>query len=353
MRKKEVNLFSAHPAEKEKKTRRFRLPAGRFAACIACAAALIFAFAFALPRAGFSEGKFAGEQNYKCIVNVWHIDSFEGGVGSRAEFLLRRAAEFEKKRAGVFVMVTALTAENAKERLAAGELPDAISYGYGLEFSDFSPVDTERESPFGSAGGDVYAVPWCMGGYAVLSRGELPAGQALENAVVSKGKTTQPYAALALSGYTLRDYTEKSPLDAYYCFVSGGADVLVGTQRDINRLFSRDEEAFVTPLGGYNDLYQYFSITSSSAEKKAYAEEFIDYVLSDGVQAEIFRLGMFSPYRELSFSAEGLETLQKERRARGISAFLPAQTYAEFSSLSRRAAEGDGAALKKIENLLA
>ena len=121
----------------------------------------------------------------------------------------------------------------------------------------------------------------------------------------------------------------------------------------ISAILRESESVFVTPLGGYNDLYQYFSITSSSAEKKAYAEEFIDYVLSDGVQAEISRLGMFSPYRELSFSAEGLENLQKERHARGISAFLPAQTYAEFSSLSRRAAEGDGAALKKIENLLA
>ena len=317
-----------------------------------CAAALVFAFFFALPKAGFSERKLAGNADYKCIVNLWHVDSFEGGVGSRAEFLLRRAAEFEKTRAGVFVMVTPLTAANAAEKFANGETPDIVSYGYGVEVKNFSPIRTEKKSAYGTLDGEVYAVPWCKGGYVVLSRGELPPDKTLKNAVVSKGPYTQPYAALAESGFVLENAEEYAPLDAYYRFVGGMADILVGTQRDVNRLNAREESAHITPLGGYNDLYQYFSVTAGSSEKKYYDEEFIDYVLSDGVQKKLTALGLFSPYIDLAYDAEGLNVLQREKGAKGISAFLPAAVYREFSENAALAAAGNGDALKKMKNVL-
>lgn len=355
MKKKEENLFKSAPKKdgeaKKRKKRIARPPLWRLTAAVICCFAVVFAFTFALGRVGFTENKLTGGETYKSIVSLWQIDSFEGGVGSRAEFLLRRSAEFERTRPGVFVMVTPMTAENAAEKLKAGEIPDMISYGYGLNVKNFSPIDTDKKCPYGSLDGEIYAVPWCMGGYAVISRHELQE-QKLENAVVSKGAYTQPYAALAESGYTLGNYTEKEPLDAYYRYVSGSADILIGTQRDVNRLFSRDEEAFVTPLGGYNDLYQYFSVTATSSEKKYYAEEFIGYVLSDGVQGKISALGMFSPYVDLTYEAEGLNLLQKGRGGRGISAFLPSAVYEEFSLNALAAATGDGEALKKMKNVL-
>lgn len=356
MAKREENLFLKNKEKKPEKKRKKFLPERSFfkgaAGVFFCAAALAFAFCFALPRAGYSERKFGGAENYKCIVELWHIDSFEGGVGSRAEFLLKRAAEFEKTRAGVFVMVTPMTAETASERMAAGEYPDAVSYGYGVEVRNFSPIATEKKSPFGTLDGKVYAVPWCRGGYAILSRGELPQDKILKNAVVSKGEYTQPYAALAESGFVLENAAEKAPLDAYYRFVGGMADILVGTQRDVNRLNARGKTVCITPLAGYNDLHQYFSVTAESSEKKYYAETFIDYVLSDSVQRKLPSIGMLSPYIAPAYGAEGLNAMQAEMDFKGISVFTPAAVYEEFSENARRAAEGDADALKKIKNLL-
>ena len=47
-----------------------------------------------------------GAKNYKGIINVWQIDSFEGGTGSRKNFLSDVARTFEKKNDGVLVMVS-------------------------------------------------------------------------------------------------------------------------------------------------------------------------------------------------------------------------------------------------------
>ncbi len=356
MRKKEENLFHKKENEKiEKRRKKFVWKSEypkRLTGTACCIAALIFAFAFALPRAGFSKDKLVKNEDYKCVVSLWHVDSFEGGVGSRAEFLLRRAAEYEKKHPGVFVMVTSLTAESATEKFAKGEAPDLVSYGYGVEIGNFSPIKTDKESAYGTLDGTVYAVPWCMGGYVVLSREELPKDKVLPSAVVSKGNFTQPYAALAASGYTLQNAVEKSPLEAYYRFVSGMSDILIGTQRDINRLNLREESAVITPLEGYNDLYQYFSVAAASSEKKYYAEEFIGYVLSDGAQEKLSSIGMLSPYIDLSYETEGLTALQSVKNAKGISVFMPVALYSEFSENALLAAGGDAAALKKMKNML-
>ena len=356
MRKKEENLFrkeeSAKIWEKKRSAVFSRVSVGTLTKMLCCVAIVVFAFVFALPQAGFSKDKLVQSEAYKSIVSLWHIDSFEGGVGSRAEFLLRRAAEYEKKHPGVFVMVTSLTAESATEKFAAGETPDIVSYGYGVEILNYSSVDTEKTCAYGTLDGTVYAVPWCMGGYVVLSREELPEDKVLPSAVVSKGNFTQPYAALAASGYTLQNAVEKSPLEAYYRFVSGMSDILIGTQRDINRLNLREESAVITPLEGYNDLYQYFSVAAASSEKKYYAEEFIGYVLSDGAQEKLSSIGMLSPYIDLSYETEGLTALQSVKNAKGISVFMPVALYSEFSENALLAAGGDAAALKKMKNML-
>ena len=294
MKKKEINLFAAGKegangqdgrGKKTKSKKNFDKKAVFFrgALCVLSAAILIFSFTFGLGRVGARDKKLTGAEEYKGILTLWHVDSFEGGVGSRAEFLLARAAAFEKSNPGVFVMVTPMTAENANEKFAAGERPDMVSFGYGVEISGYSPIRSGRRFKYGELDGDVYALPWCMGGYVILSKSELGESKTLKNAVVSKGSFTQHYAALALDGYTLEDHREKAPLDAYYEFVSGNADILVGTQRDANRLNVRQENAFVTPLKGYNDLYQYIAVTAKAAQNKAYAEKFVDYVLSDEV----------------------------------------------------------------------
>lgn len=70
-----------------------------------------------LPRSDL----FVAEARFEGILELWHIESFEGGVGSRAGWLKRRSAAFEKQNKGCLVNVTVLTAEQAVEKLEAGE----------------------------------------------------------------------------------------------------------------------------------------------------------------------------------------------------------------------------------------
>ena len=59
------------------------------------------------------------------FLNVWQIDSFEGGKGSRADYLQKIGANFSKKEK-CYVNVTSISAESARVNLANGVTPDII-----------------------------------------------------------------------------------------------------------------------------------------------------------------------------------------------------------------------------------
>lgn len=320
--------------------------------CAVCAFAVGFSFLYGLNNINYADKKLTDAADYKCILNIWHIDTFEGGVGSRGEFLTRRAAEYEKTFTGVLTIVSPHTAESAAERLAAGECPDLISYGYGVELASMLPFTGMETFALGEYDGEAYALPWCRGSYALIVRdGADATAKRLEKAVVSKGEYTAPYAALALDGYTLGEYTEKPPFDAYYAFISGRADYLIGTQRDVNRLQSRNLSATVMPLTAYNDLYQYISLTAR-AEKRYYAEEYVKYLLSETAQKKLSAVGMSSCYLSVSYENVDLAALQRAQFNSGISVFMPRAAYAEFAKVAALAAKGDEAALEKIKKIV-
>ena len=73
------------------------------------------------------------EQNAQPIIlTLWHVDSFEGGVGSRADWLKKRALEFEKTHKGVYVDVVKLTYSQLTQKLAEGRPFDLVSFGVGV-----------------------------------------------------------------------------------------------------------------------------------------------------------------------------------------------------------------------------
>ena len=60
-----------------------------------------------LPRSDL----FVAGARFEGILELWHIESFEGGVGSRAGWLKKRSTAFEKQNKGCLVNVTVLTPE--------------------------------------------------------------------------------------------------------------------------------------------------------------------------------------------------------------------------------------------------
>ncbi len=321
--------------------------------CAVVAFITFFSFFYGLKNINYVEKKFDNAKQYKSIITLWHIDTFEGGTGSRAEFLLARAGEFEKKNDGVFVMVVNHTKQSAEKSYADGLYPDIISYGYGAVPENPLKTNEKTGFPYAVYDGNCYASVWCRGGYVILANKEIPADKKLNNVVVSQGEYNAPLVAAALDGYLLTKPEITSPTEAYYKFITGAADYLIGTQRDINRLISRNATAIVVGLEKYNDLYQYISVTATDSDKKLYACAYVDYVLSETSQKKLYKIGMASAYYTVEFDNEYLQTLQNTSFEYGFNVFKSVSEYDELRSLATLACSGNESALKKIKKLVA
>ena len=313
----------------------------------ACAAIALF-----LPHAQ-NPGAFPAP-SYKGIITLWQTDSFEGGTGSRKSFLLKAARGFEKENEGVLVTALSYTAETAREHMKNGSFPDLISYGAGTEPLNVQPLNKKSYAAGGRVENSVYAVPWCRGGYCLIIRegAEIKDNFIRGNLIVSQGEYTQPVVALELSGYSAESYRVLPPKEAYAAFTGGKDGVMLGTQRDIVRLSNIGFQFGVIPLTGFNDLYQYISVTGESAEKNVYAEMFIDYLLSSAVQEDLGALSMFSVYGGVSYADEKLAAMQRAECGKTISAFLSADQLKGMQELSLAAAKEGKELPEEIKNLL-
>lgn len=134
-----------------------------------------------LPRSDL----FVAGARFEGILELWHIESFEGGVGSRAGWLKKRSTAFEKQNKGCLVNVTVLTPEQAQEKLNNGERFDLASFSAGAGFEllpylspyggDVSCVRGDYLRG-GQLNGKVYALPYMAGGYALAAMSKNLAG---------------------------------------------------------------------------------------------------------------------------------------------------------------------------------
>ena len=92
--------------------------------CTAACLCLLIAF-FCM---AFTSGEEKVSGNERIMLKIWQIDSFEGGKGSRADYLQSVGNDFTKN-GGAYISVTALSSEAARLNLSEGNIPDIISYG--------------------------------------------------------------------------------------------------------------------------------------------------------------------------------------------------------------------------------
>lgn len=207
-------------------------------------------------------------------LTVWQIDSFEGGKGSRADFLQNIGNEFSKKE-NCYINVVSLSAEAARLNLSNGNVPDIVSYGagmYGIEsyVNGFSV--------------------WCRGGYCLLTLDTNCdfSDVTYENTVINKGKDNFSNVAALFCGVQSGKF--ESSTSAYVKLLNGEFKYLLGSQRDIFRLKTRNVAFSVKPITAFNDLYQNVSITTKCIDKQ-YAQKYIDFVLAK--TNELNKIGMF------------------------------------------------------------
>lgn len=291
---------------------------------------------------------------YKGILTLWNIDTFEGGVGSRKQFLLSVSREFEKKNTGVLVMALDHTAESAEQAFSDGNVPDLISFGAGVNVKNLRSLNVNAFVAGGGYNGNVYAVPWCRGGYCLIENPEFIDNKNSEPPLlVSQGEYTNPLVAYALSGKEKTEAEIMSPMNAYVKFVSGKSRYMLGTQRDINRLITRGMDFTTVPLSGYNDLYQYVAVTSASDEKAAISAEFIKYLISDEVQKKLTKIGMYGCFSSVEYDSPDMAAMQKVKSEYVLSAFSSKELITELQTRGERAAAGDTEEIAKIKKLIA
>jgi len=291
---------------------------------------------------------------YKGIITLWQIDSFEGGTGSRRQFLLKIAREYEKKNPGLLIMVIDHTFESVKEAVKNGEYPDLISYGNGVEILQMQPLLVDKFFKGGALNKTQYLVPWCRGGYCLITKGEeqYKSGKIIEKILLSKTDYNQPALAMLLENIVANEYVVKSPLDAYVDFVSGKAEYLLGTQRDVIRLQNRGVDFSIISLTEYNDLYQYVGITTSDQTKEYYARDFIKYLLSSPVQVRLDEIGMLSCFDKVEYQNEQMASLQSVKQKYTLSAFTAKENLLEIHDLALISLKGDKESDIKIKNML-
>lgn len=303
---------------------------------------------------GFSgENTLTEPDDYKGIITVWHVDSFEGGVGSRKQFLLKVARSFEKKHKGVLIMVVDQTPTSVKKNHENGQFPDLISYGNGVQIKNQSEIKVKSYGG-GMVGGKTYATSWCRGGYALICNPNIVSDipKAIDALLVSQAEYTQPLTAFCVEEYSAKTVEVLTPMDAYVKFVSGKTPYFLGTQRDVNRLITRGFDVKIQPLMRFNDLYQYISVTSVDIQKAFYANLFIEHLLSEQVQMQIGDIGMFSVNAKVEYSNAHLLEMQNAEFDLTLSAFADEYTLKEMQSLALSVALGEKEGLNKIKNVL-
>lgn len=241
--------------------------------------AIIIMLVIAVPvLAVFQSRKASADDMQTQSIAVWQIDGFEGGRGSRSQYLQNIGNKCFKKDK-VYVTVTSLSADAARLNLQQGKIPDIISYPagfYGIE----NYVNKK----------DYAYKMWCRGGYCFLTLDENAdfSDITAENTVINAGKDNLSSVAALLCN--VGGAQSEEPTNAYLKLLNGKYKYLLGTQRDIYRLKTRNAAFSVKAVTQFNDLYQNVSVLTKDNAKYEICKRYINYLLENN---NVAKLGLF------------------------------------------------------------
>ena len=312
--------------------------------------------------------------DYMGILEMWNIDTFEGGSKSRTTFLEKRAVEFEKKNTGTFIMCTNMTVEQAVLNIQNDKLPDLISFGIGMGeklinylmplSSAYGVRDDLVEG--GMCNKIQYAIPFILGGYTLISDtnyqldGNKKIGEMLG---VGLNDYTNPLLALVVNNIeTDSQFEQNDDMDSftvYDKFLDKKFDALLGTQRDLYRVKNRIDNGNMLPknfhyFSGYSDLVQYVGICSTDPVKQEISKKFIEHLLSNNSQQKISDINMFSVKLNNLYVDNEYENMEKalSKPLKTLNVFLSQEKLKEVKTLSQKALLGDQMAKKELEKYL-
>ena len=304
---------------------------------------LVCALAMVVPTAIISikapiEEKFSPKSDYQGVVEVWNIDTFEGGSASKTSFLSATALSFQNSNKGTYLLIKNMTPSECALALEQGQHPQLFSFGSAFanalknELAEVSANESVCVQIANSATIDqkTYAIGYAKSAYVLISLQENLADsqssissqafvcgnkkqlrngkEKITYSLVFGGASTSPSVAfenkfyLLVAGETTFDKTDfsKTSYQAYCDFVEGKSKILLGTIRDVFRVKNRENQGKLSnvvyePVGECADLVQYFGIDKTATEKqKLVCEKFINFVLSEPIQQKLNEVGLLS-----------------------------------------------------------
>ncbi len=282
------------------------------------------------------------EIKFSGVLDLWHIESFEGGSASRGAWLNRQAILFEKENPGVFIMVKTLTEEMAIANLQNGVIPSLISFGVGVGESvvsyltEFDKSTNVRDDLLkgGYVNNSLKAVPFILGGYSIITNSEImennniQSEQLVENIfkIKQSSKTALTFGAGEYNNPAKafntnfsvnaggakntidEEVLDKTSYDAYADYLSKKSASLLGTQRDVYRIKNRESLGTIwdnkyTYLSGYSDLVQYMGVVNKGEETNNASKSFVRFITSKSIQQKLTEVGMFSVLNKSIYSS--------------------------------------------------
>ncbi|MGN0787752.1 MAG: hypothetical protein ACI4L6_01635 [Candidatus Onthoplasma sp.] len=228
------------------------------------------------------------------IYEIWHIETFEGGSKSRIEYLKTIARKLEKSEPENLFMIRSISPENLETELSQST-PDIISFGYGVGkivlpfLSDFENCFNVRDElvESGMFSNKVYALPYIMSGYALITHGNLT-----NNFKCGTSPYCHPEKIYLENNFAVS--TIETPYEAYKHFVNDKTATLLGTNRDVYRVDKLNNigrlNCSITPCSTYTDLIQYIGICKPNETTK----NFVKCVFSNENQQNLTNFSLYS-----------------------------------------------------------
>lgn len=293
--------------------------------------------------------------DFQGVLNIWNIDTFEGGSQSKSVMVEKVAENFSLLHKGVYFLVKNLTVEELVQNLLAGVLPDIITFGFGIGrliepiLADLSELNLgairSEVLQSGMSNENLCAVGFLMGGYVLASTEEklsnanvsdknlietlnsagfeisTKTGQKhISSVVVGKNDYITPVLSMQkITGQELIDvHISPSMYDAYADFVSYNAGtVLIGTQRDLYKLSGRVavgklNGVKIEYLSGFTNLIQYAGVVKQeNLEKIAIAKEYVGSLLTFNNQKLSTSIGMVNVLGETFYAQSEFMLLEE------------------------------------------
>ena len=230
------------------------------------------------------------------IYTIWNIETFEGGGKARVDYLKNVVRTMEKTHDGLLFMVKTIQPERLESELGEAS-PDIISFGFGVgdivlnKLIAFDKTYDIRDELIesGSFSSKVYALPYIVSGYAMITHNE---NQNEDNFHVGVSQYVKPQTIY--SELNLTPTETQTSFEAYKSFVYDKSVSLLGTGRDVFRVNNLNElgrtNATITPISTYTDLIQYIGITKSDDV----IQEFLSLLFSDENQFSLVNYSLFS-----------------------------------------------------------